>query len=199
VKLKFMPLPVAHGLLGAAIVATTRYNFSFRKDWRALSMGAALAIIPDFDLVLSWMLGYSVKTHGGFTHSILFSLAAGFLACLLMREKNAKGFTTYALATLSHGLLDVVTRKEFGGSALLWPLSTDKFRLGWFDYFEFYPSPATEPVHVILQNALEVCRYELMIFMPIFLIVVFLKRWQDSRVAREKRRLLRYTGTYRKE
>jgi len=176
-----MPLPLAHGLAGATVVAAFRENFSFRKDWRALSLGAALAVIPDLDLILSWILGYSVKTHGGFTHSIVFSLAAGFLACLLMREKNVMGFAAYALAALSHGVLDVVTRKEFGGSALLWPLSSHKFRLGWFDYFEFYPNPETEPIIVILRNALEVCRYEIMIFMPVFLIVVCCKKFKVRR------------------
>jgi len=181
-----MPLPVAHGLLGAAIAAASRENFSLRKDWRALLLGASLAIIPDFDLALSWILGYSIKTHGGFTHSILFSLLAGFLACLLTREKNIRGFMAYALATLSHGILDVVTRKEFGGSALLWPLSSRKFRLGWFDYFEFYPNPESEPIFDILRNAMGVCRYEVLIFMPVFLIVVWRKRWQDRREARGK-------------
>ncbi len=172
-----MPLPLAHGLVGATVVAASRENFSFRKDWRALSLGAALAIIPDFDLILSWSLGYGAQTHGDFTHSIMFSMAAGFLTCLLMGEKNVRGFAVYALATLSHGILDVATRKEFGGSALLWPFSSHKFRLGWFDYFEFYPSPATEPVIVILRNALEICRYEMMIFTPVLLIVVWYKRF----------------------
>jgi membrane-bound metal-dependent hydrolase YbcI (DUF457 family) len=176
-----MPLPLAHALMGATVVAALRKNFSFRKDWRALSLGAALAVIPDLDLILSWSLGYSVKTHGGFTHSIVFSLAAGLLACLLMREKNVRGFAAYAMATLSHGVLDVVTRKEFGGSALLWPLSSHKFRLGWFDYFEFYPNPETEPITVILRNALEVCRYEMLIFMPVFLIVVCYKQFRMRR------------------
>jgi membrane-bound metal-dependent hydrolase YbcI (DUF457 family) len=170
-----MPLPVAHGLFGATVAAALRKDFSFRKDWRALSLSVVLAIIPDFDLVLSWVLGYGAQTHGGFTHSILFSMAAGFLACLLMKEKNVRGFTVYSLATLSHGILDVATRKEFGGSALLWPLSSHKFRLGWFDYFEFYPDPATEPIIIILRNALEVCRYETMIFTPVLLIVVLYK------------------------
>src|SRR5215813_13299290 len=137
-----MPLPVAHGLLGAAIVATTRRKLSFRKDWLALLLGSTLAIIPDFDLILSWILGYSIKTHGGFTHSLLFSVAAGFLGCWLMREQTLRGFLTFTLATTSHGILDVITRKEFGGSALLWPFSSHKFRLGWFNYFEFYPDPA---------------------------------------------------------
>jgi membrane-bound metal-dependent hydrolase YbcI (DUF457 family) len=171
-----MPLPLAHGLVGATIVAASRENFSFRKDWRALSLGAALAVIPDFDLVLSWILRYGAHTHGGFTHSIMFSMAAGFLACLLMREKNVRGFVTYALATLSHGVLDVVTRKEFGGSALLWPVTSHKFKLGWFDYFEFYPDPSTESIIVILRNAVEVCGYEMMIFTPVILIVVWYKR-----------------------
>src|SRR5262249_27623436 len=180
-----MPLPVAHGLVGATVVAAFRENFSFRKDWRALLLGAFLAVIPDFDLILSWILGYSIKTHGSLTHSIMFSLAAGFLTCRLTREKNVRGFAAYTLATLSHGILDVVTRKEFGGAALLWPVSWHKFRLGWFDYFKFYPDPDTEPVTVILRSALGVCRYEALIFLPIFLIVVWLKRWQDSREARE--------------
>jgi len=171
-----MPLPLAHGLVGATVVAALRENFSFRKDWRALSLGVALAVIPDSDLILSWVLGYGAQTHGGFTHSILFSMATGFLACLQMMEKNARGFAVYALASLSHGILDVVTRKEFGGAMLLWPISSHRFRLGWFDYFEFYPNPTTEPVIVILRNALEVCRYEMMIFMPVFLIVVSYKR-----------------------
>jgi len=166
---------MAHGLVGATVVAALRKDFSFRKDWSALSLGAVLAIIPDLDLVLSWVLGYGAQTHGGFTHSILFSMAAGFLACLLMREKNVRGFTGYSLATLSHGILDVVTRKEFGGATLLWPLSSHKFRLGWFDYFEFYPNPATETIIVILRNALEVCSYETMIFTPVLLIVICYK------------------------
>ncbi len=181
-----MPLPVAHALLGATLVAASRKNFSFRKDRRALLLGAALAVIPDFDLIFSWILGHSVKTHGGFTHSIVFSLAIGFLACLLMREENVRSLAGYSLAMLSHGVLDVVTRKEFGGSALLWPVSSHKFRLGWFDYFEFYPNPATEPIFVILRNALEICRYEMIIFMPFFLIVVCIKRWQDRREAQER-------------
>lgn len=166
---------MAHGLVGATVVAALRKDFSFRKDWRALSLGAALAVIPDFDLILSWVLGYSVQTHGGGAHSIMFSMVVGFLGCLLMQERNVRGFAVYALATLSHGILDVATRKEFGGSALLWPISSHKFRLGWFDYFEFYPDPATESLTVILRNALEVCRYEMMIFTPVFLIVVWYK------------------------
>jgi hypothetical protein len=94
-----------------------------------------------------------------------------------MREKKVRSFVTYALAMLSHGILDVATRKEFGGSALLWPVTPHKFKLGWFDYFEFYPDPATEPIIVILRNALEVCGYEMMIFMPVFLLVVCYKQF----------------------
>ena len=113
-------------------------------------------------------------------------MIAGYLACWLMRERNIRGFLIYALATLSHGILDVIPRKDFGGSALLWPFSYHKFRLGWFDYFKFYPNPDTDPVIVILRDALKVCRYELAIFLPIFLIVVCLKRWQDKRQSQEK-------------
>jgi membrane-bound metal-dependent hydrolase YbcI (DUF457 family) len=144
-------------------------------------VGAILAVIPDLDLVFSWILGYSIRTHGDFTHSILFSVGTGVLACWLMRERNLRGYLMFPLAGVSHGILDFVTRKEFGGAALLWPFSSHKYRLGWFNYFEFYPNPATEPIRLILRNAWEVCRYELAIFLPVFLIVVCIKRWQDMR------------------
>jgi hypothetical protein len=174
-----MPLPVAHGLIGATIVAASREDISLSKDWQAMMLGASLAVIPDFDLILSWVLGYSIKYHGGFTHSILFSLAAGLLACWLMRERNLRAFLIYSSASVSHSLLDVMTKKDFGGAELLWPLSSHKFKLGLMDYFEFYPSPTTDPIGPILDRALEICNYEVMLFMPLLIVVVWWKRWQD--------------------
>jgi membrane-bound metal-dependent hydrolase YbcI (DUF457 family) len=142
-------------------------------------LGASLAALPDLDLILSWGLGFSTTTHGAFTHSIIFSLIAGLLACLMMREINPGGFLVYSSAAMSHGLLDALVKSEFGGSALLWPLSPEKIKLGLFSYFEFYPSPATDPLGPIIERALDICIYEMMIFMPIFIIVVWCRRWQD--------------------
>ena len=179
-----MPLPVAHGLVGAAIVAATRDDFSFRKDWGPMVMGATLAVVPDLDLYLSWVLGYGLRMHGTFSHSIFFALAIGSIASLLMREDSVKCVLGYFGAALSHGLLDTATKKDFGGSALLWPLSDQRFRLGIIKDYEFYPDPNTQTIGEMLAHTAEFCYYELWIYLPIFVLVVFVKSYQSRRQLR---------------
>ncbi len=171
-----MPLPVAHALIGASIVAASRRGISLRKDWAALLAGASIAVAPDLDLIFTWMLGFDLRTHAGFSHSILFAMLLGLLAAGLMRETNFKGFLVYSMASLSHGLLDVATKREFGGAALLWPFSSKKFRLGVWEYFEFYPHPLVQPIGPILERALVICGYEMMIFAPVFILTVWWRR-----------------------
>ncbi|MDX2033217.1 MAG: metal-dependent hydrolase [Blastocatellia bacterium] len=174
-----MPLPIAHGLIGASIVAASREDLSLRKDWHALTAGAALAILPDLDLFFSWVMGMGATVHGGFTHSLLFAVIAGSLLSMMLREVTVRGFLTYVMAAASHGLLDSATRREFGGAKLLWPISTEKFRLGLTDYFEFYPN-TVEPIGPMLERALDICLYEMMIFMPLFILTVWCRRAQDT-------------------
>ncbi len=180
-----MPLPVAHGLIGASVVVLSRGGFSWRRDWRVMLLGAALAIIPDCDLFFSWILGYGLKWHGGFTHSIIFSMIVGSVVVALMREGENRDILVYTMATLSHGLLDVITKKEFSGSQLFWPFSPYRYRLGLFSYFEFYPNPASETVLSILEKGLLISCYEVLIFAPIFVSAV----WWRSRRSRRKERI----------
>ena len=49
-----MPLPIAHGLLGATVVAALRPS-SEPRTVKLLLTGALLAISPDFDYVLNWL------------------------------------------------------------------------------------------------------------------------------------------------
>lgn len=171
-----MPLPVAHALIGAGIVAASRENLSLRKDWAALLAGASVAVAPDFDLILSWLLGYNLHTHGGFSHSILAAAFLGFLASLVMRE----GFLVYYAATLSHAILDALVKREFGGVQLLWPFSTKRIKLGLVDYFEFYPAPGIDPMGPILKRALVITGYEAMIFLPLFILAVWWRWRRDA-------------------
>jgi membrane-bound metal-dependent hydrolase YbcI (DUF457 family) len=175
-----MPLPVAHGLIGASIVAASREELSLRKDGAAMLAGACVAIAPDLDLAFSWLLGYGLQTHAGVSHSIAFAALLGLLAAALLREARLKSFLVYSTAALSHGILDAATKREFGGAALLWPLSDEKFRLGLGEYFAFYPHPRAEPIGPILERALEICNYEMAIFMPIFILTVWGRRWHDQ-------------------
>ncbi len=192
-----MPLPIAHGLIGASIVAASREDISLRKDWHALTAGAALAILPDLDLFFSWVLGMGVKVHGGFTHSLLFSVLAGGLIAMLLREIDLRHTLTYMMAASSHGLLDAAMRREFGGAELLWPLSSEKFRLGLTDYFAFYPNPMGEPIGPILERALDISMYEMMIFMPLFIATVWLRRMQDALKLRAPRAAFRRVAAQR--
>jgi membrane-bound metal-dependent hydrolase YbcI (DUF457 family) len=170
-----MPLPVAHAIVGASIVAALRDNFSLRRDWSAMILGAALAIMPDLDLFFSWVLGYGLRVHGGISHSIVFALGIGSLASLLTREESVKGVLGYTGAILSHGLLDAATKKEFGGSELLWPISNDRYKLGLIPDYEFYPDPNSQPVAEIFRQAALFGGYELIFYLPLLLIVLFLK------------------------
>src|SRR5262245_15284221 len=139
-----MPLPVAHGLIGASVVAATRKEISWRESWRPLLIGAAIAIAPDFDIFFVWALKLNVQVHGGITHSILFSIVLGLLGAWLAREFNPTGIVVYTAAVLSHAVLDVLTKKEYGGAMLLWPLSSRMFRLEWFNYLNFFIAPALQ-------------------------------------------------------
>lgn len=175
-----MPLPIAHAILGASIVAATREDISFRKDWRALLMGASLAVAPDFDLLFPWVFHFDQHVHGGPTHSILVGLMLGALGAMTLGEKKLKGCLGIALAALSHAALDLATKRAFGGAAVFWPFSNEKFKLGFIDYFSYYPAPGVDPWGPMIERALEICNYEMAIFMPIFVLTIWGRRWRDQ-------------------
>lgn len=158
-----------------------RRDTSLRRAWPQLLLGAMLAVIPDFDLALPWLWHYSDRIHGGFTHSLLFAIVAGLLAARLAREFHRRGVLVYTAATLSHALLDFAVKKEFGGAQLLWPFSTQQFRLRLFSYFEFYPAPSQQPLGEILARALEISCYEVLIFAPLFAAAVWWRQRQNRR------------------
>lgn len=179
-----MPLPIAHSLVGASIIVASREDFSWREDWWPLLVGAALAISPDFDLFFAWVLGYNIQVHGGPSHSILFAIPLGLLGALLARDFTRRGAVVYFLVALSHGLLDFLTKKDFGGAQLLWPFSSQKLKLGLFNYYEFYPAPGAQPLSQILEQALDVSYYEVMSFVPLFVAVVVWRRWRQHHALR---------------
>ena len=76
--------------------------------------------------------------HRGWTHSIVFTIAFGFLIALffkLLSPKNTLSYKTglwLMLSTLSHPLLDMMTNGG-RGCALWWPFSTERI------FFPFRP------------------------------------------------------------
>ena len=103
---------------------------------RRAALLVALAVVPDADLALGLLLGQRNLGHRGWTHGILFALAAAALAGVVFRRgwgfPRAAGASLAALA--SHAVLDMLTGARPGlhpayGVALLAPFLEEKVRL----------------------------------------------------------------------
>ena len=113
-----MPLPVAHGIVGASIVVASYPTNSFSQDKGKLLLGAALAICPDFDVFFLWVVHMGNNWHRGFSHSITFAIVAGVLASLFAGGLRLKSIAVYTAATFSHPVLDLLTSKARDGVEL---------------------------------------------------------------------------------
>lgn len=169
-----MALPLAHGLFGASVVAVSIPGVSIIRDWRALLMGAGVAICPDVDYLFYLGLRLGESWHRSFSHSIVFALAVGLLASSLTRATNTRGFLVYSLAALSHPILDALTSQGTGGVEFFWPLLTDRFNFGIVNYHDLWSGG--RPLSEILINAAETSLLELAVFGPIFLATLLINR-----------------------
>ena len=103
---------------------------------RALTAGAALAVLPDIDAVGYW-LGVPTRAllgHRGLTHSLAFALSIGLGTAWLLTRRGVPAagrvrIALYlALAMVSHGLLDAST--DGGqGIAFFAPFSSARYFL----------------------------------------------------------------------
>ena len=160
-----MPKIIAHALTGATIVTIVFPNADLTK-W-SLFLGAVLAISPDFDLAVEWLFDIP-DLHRGFSHSLLASLVVGVTISLLTGAAEQRLALGYGLAYLSHSLLDLATSTE-GGVKLFYPLSGNYYHLGLTKILElpFGPAPREIITWVVVETV---------IFLPIFLIALFIKK-----------------------
>jgi membrane-bound metal-dependent hydrolase YbcI (DUF457 family) len=165
-----MPLPIAHGLIGASIVAATLPEASPVRNWKPLLLGAALSISPDLDYF------FSIGWHRGFTHSLFFASVVSLMCFAALKFTNLRMAIGFAGAIFSHGLLDFATTKAMPGVELLWPFSTHRFGLGLVDYYHL---TGVDPVHFldkdVLLDLIKMGALELIIFLPVFLFVLSIK------------------------
>jgi membrane-bound metal-dependent hydrolase YbcI (DUF457 family) len=166
-----MPLPVAHGLLGASIAAVLQPSESLR--WRTLCVCALLGVCPDFDYALNWLRVSGGGWHHGFTHSILFALFIGSLTAVALGDRKFRSIIPFCAAAASHTLLDYVMT-ESRGVAMWWPLTDRRFKLS-------LPNPIDYTWHNanlwgMSVDLLRISLIELMIFATIFLAVIWIKR-----------------------
>src|SRR5690348_6489615 len=99
-----MPLPIAHCLLGASIVAAAHPR---GREPKILLAAAVLANAPDGDLVLLWVFGIR-GMHRTFSHSVAGALLLTTALLMILGRRQLRAATAFGLAYLSHGLLDMV-------------------------------------------------------------------------------------------
>ena len=162
-----MPLPFAHGLVGAGVVAALHPQPA-RRHFAPLVVGAFLANCADLDFALV-ALTHDRSYHRGFTHSLAFSLALCVVSLAGFGRARAREAFAYGLAYASHALLDYSTTKFGGGVQLLWPFSAERFGLGVVGLSEL---PSRLPPAAVLKYLL----LELLIFAPLLASVLLLRR-----------------------
>ena len=163
-----MPLPVAHSLVGASLVAAVLPRRP--RYWLALAAGAVLANAADLDFILVAALR-SRAWHRGFTHSLAFALAVFVCLLVALGRARAREAAALGLAYASHVLLDFATTKEGGGLELFWPFSADRLGLRWWGLSEL---PSRLPPAEILKCL----SLEFALFAPPLLLLILLRRSQ---------------------
>ena len=163
-----MPLPVAHGILGASLVAALWPRTALDRIYQPVLIGVLLANAADFDFGLVYAFG-SKTWHRGFTHSIVFALIVFLICVLVVGKKRIQAASAYGLAFASHAVLDYITTKEGSGVELLWPFSRERLILGWWSLSEV-PSKLTNAE--ILQSL----ALEFVLFTPFLLVSLAVRR-----------------------
>ena len=171
-----MPLPIAHGFVGASIVAATLPDASPARTWKLLLLGAALSVAPDLDYFFP-----ATEWHRGFTHSLVFAATVSLICFAVVGRRNIRAAAGCAGAVFSHALLDYATTKTMPGVELLWPFSTRRFGLGLIDYYDV---TGVDPMYFmakgVLRDLMKAGLTELIIFAPLLLFVLSLK-WSLSK------------------
>ena len=171
-----MPLPLAHALVGATVVASLHPDHDLVRDWKPLLCGAILAVCPDFDFFFGWILHWP-HMHRAFTHSIVFSVVVASVMILLMGRTRCREAVAYGLALLSHTLLDFSTTRFHEGVQLLWPFSIEAYNLGLFSFSEFKDGfESSEMLFASSRDVLLASLTELVVFLPIFVAVLIIGR-----------------------
>jgi len=172
-----VPLPVAHGLVGASVVAALRPSDQL-VGWKWLAFGAFLGVAPDFDFALNW-LGISIGGwHHGFTHSIPFALVVGLMTIVVLRRWNVRSFLVFGAAYVSHTLLDYALT-ESRGVALWWPFTNHRYKLQLPNPIDYTYS--VNSFSKAATDLLKISLVELLIFAPLLLVVISVRQFVSKR------------------
>jgi len=177
-----MPLPLAHALVGAS-TATALRPASQSSQWKPILIGAFLGVCPDFDYVLNLVRISGGGWHHGFTHSIAFALLLGLLTIAILREWKVRSFVLFSAAAASHTLLDYLITESYG-VALWWPFTDHRYKLEMTNPIEYAWSNTS--IWEAGVGVIKISLVEFVIFTPIFLAVVLLRRVVSERLIADR-------------
>ena len=161
-----MPLPIAHGLVGASIVSLVHPNANL-KNWKPLLLGFILANCPDLDFGFSFLFGWR-GFHRGFTHSLLFAFIVAVVIFILLRHRTWQIPLAYSAAFLSHTILDYLSAKS-GAVRLLTPFDNRPLALGLISFSELSRG-------FVVTDMLYFSLIETLVFAPLLLLAIFITR-----------------------
>jgi inner membrane protein len=123
-----MPTIYTHGIVGLGMGKM----FTSRKlPWLFWALAFLLPMVPDLDCFSSAPYG-SIWGHRGFSHSLLFALAAAVVTAALTFRRFAISFWDlwgfFFVITASHGVLDAFTNGGFG-IPFFWPIDNTRYGL----------------------------------------------------------------------
>jgi membrane-bound metal-dependent hydrolase YbcI (DUF457 family) len=133
-----MPLPLGHLAIGLATQELGSGQSAFGR-WNLFAAILVLSNLPDIDVVLGLLIEWNGSAfHRGPTHSLLFALAAGFLASRAFKSwawLPRLGFLSCFALILSHVAADALLSAS--AVSFFWPLEANwsTGHSGWKDVF----------------------------------------------------------------
>ena len=118
--------PVAHTLVGLSIYTIANPKEDLTKNWKVVFFVLFLTVLPDFDFLIM-ILTKDLGDHRTYTHSLLFSVFAGYLFCKIAQAQYPSLRATFWLCfalIFSHVIVDAFVADGFHPSkvALFYPL-----------------------------------------------------------------------------
>lgn len=119
-----MPLPAAHAAAGVSIVLLAMGPVTRRALPWLVAGGALAGTLPDMAVWMPEMVQRG-------SHSLFLAVTLWSFAVLLGQRWSTRLPEVLAMALISHIVLDFLFTQYGKGAALLWPITSTRYRLGW--------------------------------------------------------------------